>query len=244
MDKPGHTIMIAPRRVALSLLGVSLVMLVFSLIGQREYQTGDPLEKFFFDMFTREFFVNGGANIATYWNMLILTIMTVLALLIAFAKSTQKAGSRSGWWFLGLVFLYFAIDEFCGINEKLGALLKDLPNMQVGTYYNWFYPVAAGLIVIISAFLVWFYLHLDAPNRNIFPISMSFYVLGAFRAELFSGYYAELHGKKNMTYLLLSHAEEFVELVGIILMIYLLLTYIAARYAEIDFIPEESKKTA
>jgi hypothetical protein len=168
--------------------------------------------------------------------------MAVLASVIASAKMAQKDKFRYEWVILSVFFFYFATDALSGITQKFSALLRDLPNMQVGTYYNWFYPVAGVLIILFLIFMIWFYLHLDAPNRFLFPTAISLYVLGAFRDELFSGHYAELYGDKTITYLLMIHAEEFLELVGILLMTYMLLTYIAAHYSEIEFIPQQPKK--
>ncbi len=243
MEKPSHTIKINPAKVSLSLLTVSFIIMIFSLIGQREYSAGGPTEKFFLDMFTKEFFVNSGTNIATYWNMLILIIMSTLAFAIASAKLAQKDKYRYEWCLLGAVFFYFGMDELSVINQKFSTLLKDLPNMQVGTYYNWFYPVATVLIVITLVFFIRFYFHLDAPNKILFPVSLTLYILGALRAELLSGHYAELYGKKSVTYMLMTHAEEFGEHVGVIIMIYMLLTYIVAHYSEIEFIAQEPEKT-
>jgi hypothetical protein len=244
MEKPRHIMKINPAKVVIPLLGVSLVMIIFSLGGQREYHVSNPTAKFFLDMFTKEFFVNSGTNIATYWNMLILIIVAALALVIAMVKQSRKDKHGYEWWLLGAVFFYFATDALAGITQKFSTLLKDLPNMQVGTYYNWFYPVAAVLIILIVVFFIRFYFHLDAPNRALFPISITLYVLGAFREELFSGYYAELYGNKSVTYMLMTHAEQLLEHVGVILMIYMLLTYIVAHYSEIEFTALEPEKTA
>lgn len=245
MKKPGHTIKINPLKVAISLLVVSVVIIIFSLIGRHEsnISLSNPIESFFLAMFNDEFYVNNLTNVAVYWNMLLLTIISALAFAIASVKLAQKDKYRYEWWLAGALFFYFAVDELAGISQKFSRLLKDLPNMNVGTYYNWFYPVAAVAIVLILAFLIRFYFHLDAPNKFLFPISIILYILGAFGEQLLSGHYAELYGKKNTAYLLITHAEKFGEQVGIILMIYLLLTYIVAHYSEIEFTAPEPEKT-
>lgn len=242
MEKPQHTVRINPVKTVISLLGISLVILIFSLLGQRQYDIGNPTEKFFREMFTTEFFINNGENIATYWNMFILIIMSLAAFAIASVKRSQKVKYSYEWWVLGGIFFYFAIDELAGITHRFATLLKDLPTMEGGFLYNWFYPLVAAIIILVVLFFIRFYLHLDMPNKFLFPISLVLYVLGAFRAELLSGQYAQIYGTSDSTYLYLTHAEEFVEHVGIGLMIYLLLTYFATLVTEIEFIPQEIEK--
>jgi hypothetical protein len=242
MEKPQHTIQIHPFKTALALLGISILILIFSLLGQRPYQTGNPTEKFFRELFTNEFFVNNGENIATYWNMFILIMMSVLALAIAFVKQVQKAKHRFEWTALTIIFFYFAMDELAGVSHRFSGLLKKLPTMEGGFLYNWLYPVMAVIVILVVLFFVWFAIHLDASNKLLFPVSIILYALGAFRAELISGRYAEMYGAKGQAYLYLTHVEEFAEYVGSILMIYLLLTYLATLVSEMEFLPQETAK--
>jgi hypothetical protein len=235
MEKPGHIIRIHPFKTFLILSGVSLMILVFSLLGQRPYHTGDPTEKFFRELFTTEFFVNNGENIATYWNMILLIFVSVLAFAIASIKQMQRDRFRHGWWGFGILFFYFAVDTLAGINRKLFVLLRDLPSMEGGFLYNWFYPLTAVILILLLLFFIWFYFQLDAVNKFLFPIALILYIAGAFKAELFIEKYAELYGTVSNTYLMLIHAGELMEYLGILLMIYLLLSYLATHVMELEF---------
>jgi hypothetical protein len=234
MEKPQVMIRVNLRKIILLLCGISLLILIFSLLGQLPYETGNPTEKFFRELFTTEFFVNNGENIATYWNTLLLTCMSILTLIIASVKQTQRDGYRAGWWALGVIFLYFAVDALSGVSHRMFNLLKDLPTMEGGFLYNWFYPFTVVILLLLFLFFAWFTLHLDAGNKFLFPLSLVLYLLGAHKAELLSGHYADLHGTAGSVYLWLTHAEEFAEYLGIILMIYLLLTYLTAHTSEIE----------
>jgi hypothetical protein len=64
---------------------------------------------------------------------------------------------------------------------------------------------------------------------------MALYLFGAFGGELLSGHYAQGHGTKNIPYALMTHGEELGEHIGIILMIFTLLTYLLANYSKIGF---------
>ncbi len=234
-----HKIKIDPAKSIIVFFSVSLTIVIFSLLGQREYYTGNPTEKFFRELFTTEFFVNNSENIATYWNMLLLTIMSVSAFAIASIKRMQKSKHRYEWLGLGIMFSYFAMDELSGVTHRFAKLLKDLPTMEGGFLYNWFYPVAAVIVILVLVFFIWFTLRLDMQKKYLFPISIVLYAMGAFRAELFSGRYAEMYGTTTTGYLYLTHVEEFVEYIGITLMIYLLFTYFSTLVSEIEFTSQE-----
>lgn len=233
-----HVIKIDPIKSIIIFFSISLAIVIFSLLGQREYYTGNPTEKFFRELFTTEFFVNNSENIATYWNMLLLIIMSVSAFSIASVKRAQKSKYRNEWLGLGIIFSYFAMDELSGVTHRFATLLKNLPTMEGGFLYNWFYPVAAVIVILVLVFFIWFTLHLDMQKKYLFPISIVLYALGAFRAELFSGRYAEIYGMTT-TYLYLTHVEEFSEYIGITLMIHLLFTYFSTLVSEIEFTSQE-----
>ncbi len=237
MKKTQHTLHIQPRKIIPWLVGVSVLIIIFSLLGQKPIEEGNPTKKFFLDLFSKEFFVNGGENIAAYWNMLLLILAAALAFVIAGIKAHQKAKSKNAWRILGALFAYFAVDKLALITPKLLALLQNLPEMEGGFRYNWLYPTAAFIGLAVFSFFVWFYFQLDASNKVLFPIALILYFLGAYRNFLISGMYAKLHSE-NAAYLWLTHFEEFLGLLGVILMIYFLLTYLASHKLEIALTSE------
>lgn len=235
MEKPQHHIRIHPGKTALTLLGISLLILIFSLLGQREYYADKPTVKFFRELFTEEFFVNNGENIATYWNMLTLIMVSALGFIIAAIKQAQKDAHRRLWWGFTFLFLYFAVDSLAGVTRRMIALLKNLPNLEDGAVYGWFYPLAIGIAVLLLCFFIVFYIRLDAPNKFILPLSLLLYIAGEYRANLFNDYYADLYGKTSTTYMLITHVLELAQYTGIILMIYLLLTYLGRQISKVEF---------
>lgn len=235
MQNSQPVIKINPLKTAVTLFAAALFILLFSLLGQRPYETGNPTEKFFRELFTTEFFINNTENIATYWNMLILIIASVLIFIIASTKNAQKAKSRYGWYALAVIFAFFAIDTLAGVSDRFIKLLRDLPAMEGGFLYNWLYPVAAGILLLAVLFFIWFYIQLDIQNKFLFPLSMILYGLGAYKSELLGNHYAELYGSTSTSYLFITHAQELAEYLGIILMIYLLLIYLTTHVSELEF---------
>jgi hypothetical protein len=236
MEKPQYMIRINPYKIFLVLCGISLTILIFSLLGQLPYEARSSTDKFFRDLFTVEFFVNNGENIATYWNMFLLTGLSVLTFGIASIKQAQKDKYRFSWWALGVIFLSFAIDTLAGVSHRMFTLLQDLPTLEGGFLFNWLYAAAAVIIILLILFFIWFLLHLDAGRKYLFPISLILYTLGAYKVELFSARYADLYGATSRAYLWLTHTAEFAEYLGIALMIYLLLTYLAKLTSEVEVI--------
>jgi hypothetical protein len=232
-------IQIKPSKIAVSLLSVSFVILIFSLIGQRYrffggYSISGPVQEFFLDMYIFEFFINNEGNIATFWNTFLLLLTSAIAFIVASAKFSQRDSYRFEWALLSLVFFYLSMDESSVIHEKFSILLKNLPDINGWAHYKWLY--AGGLAVLLLTFMFMrFYLHLDLRNKILFPVSMGLYLFGAFGGELLSGHYAEVNGTKNVPYALMTHGEELGEQVGIILMIFTLLTYLLANYSKIKF---------
>lgn len=230
---------IKPAKAALFLLFGVLLMIALSLFGQRfrffdGYRVSGPVQDYFLRMFINQFFVNSEGNIATFWNALIIICVAALTFIIASIKFSQKDKYRFEWLLLGVVFLLLSMDEASVIHEKFNVLLKNLPDFNGWTHYKWLY---AGVVVVglLTLAFVRFYLHLDLRNKVLFPLPMTLYLLGAFGGELFSGKYAQYYGTKNIVYTLLTHAEEFGEQFGLVLMVYTLLAYLSKHYSQIEF---------
>lgn len=52
--------------------------------------------------------------------------------------------------------------------------------------------------------------------------------------ELAGGYYADFYGQQNMAYVLIVSIEEFLEMMGIVVFIYALLSYMGLQFRVID----------
>lgn len=245
MNKSRHVIKIKPGRFALILIATAVVLILLSLIGQYfrlfpdTYSIKGPTQEFFLDLFIEKFFVNSELNIPTYFNTAILAIAAVLSFFIASAKHAVKDKFRFGWSLLAFVFLYLSMDEAVVIHEKFSALFKDAPDVGGWLHYKWVIP-AMVILVILGLVFLRFFLHLDNRFKGLFLGSATLYVLGALGGELFSGRYANTFGTKNFTYSAMTHGEEGLEYLGVILMIFTLLTYIKVNFSEISFSGEET----
>lgn len=67
---------------------------------------------------------------------------------------------------------------------------------------------------------------LPQKTRNLFIKAGTLYVGGALGMELIDGYYAKIYAQNNITYFVLTTIEESLEMFGILVFIYALLSYI------------------
>jgi hypothetical protein len=68
----------------------------------------------------------------------------------------------------------------------------------------------------------------------LFLVSGATFISGAIGFELFGGRHLELHGNNNATYALFQTCEETLEMLGIALFIYTLLTYIVDQFGTLQ----------
>jgi len=69
--------------------------------------------------------------------------------------------------------------------------------------------------------------------RRTFFVAATIYIGGCIGFELIGGHYAELHGRENLIYSMIATVEESLEMGGIIVFIWGLLTYISENHKEV-----------
>ena len=88
------------------------------------------------------------------------------------------------------------------------------------------------MVVFVFAYLR-FLFGLPARTRRLFLVAGSLYVGGAIGIELVGGRHAYLYGTQNMGYEMIVTFEEFLEMMGIVVFIYALMSYMAEHLNEI-----------
>jgi hypothetical protein len=67
---------------------------------------------------------------------------------------------------------------------------------------------------------------------RLFILAGTIYVGGALGMEMVNARYADLYGFKNLTYQLMTAVEEFLEMSGIAIFIYALMSYVATQSSQ------------
>jgi len=158
-------------------------------------------------------------------------------LLAAIASAKKRDGDRyfRHWKKLSLIFLFLSVDEAMSIHELL--ISRDLRHLlHAGGifYYVWVIPATIFVAVVGLSYLK-FIIDLPRQIRLLFLIAGGIYVGGALGMEMVGGYWTDLYGKNNLTYALITCAEECMEMVGVAVFIHALLSYMRLYMKDLEW---------
>lgn len=137
------------------------------------------------------------------------------------------------WQALSIIFLYLCLDEALSIHDgKFLLYLRSALNTSGFFYFAWVIPGIILVIICLLAFLG-FLTHLPAKFRRLFLMAGTIYVAGAIGMEMLNGYYANFYGQQDIVYAILTTIEELLEMLGIIVFIYALLSYMSFHVKEL-----------
>jgi len=173
-------------------------------------------------------------NFPTFYASATLMISSALLAIIAFCH--KKTGNSYGLWVgLSIIFLFLSLDEFGSLHERFeGPFLRLLQTsgcleMSKIFFYAWVIPYAALLFVFVLSYSN-FLFKLPKKTMYLFIASGMIYVLGAMGLEILGGIQDRLYGSMNFVYLFLCTIEEILEMLGIAIFIYTLLSYIREQF--------------
>lgn len=226
---------ISPNPLAIArILGAVAFLLVLASIGGQllKFLLGHDYVQGLVSLFD----LSSEGNIPTFFSELLMLFAALLLAVIAILNGKNKTPDVSKWIILSLGFLYMAYDEAFQVHEMLVDPVRRLFGYSTFGffYYAWVIPGIA-LIFVLGLFFLKFLLRLPATTRFTFLLSATLYIGGCIGFELIGGSYDELHGSNNLAYNMISTVEESLEMAGLILFIYGLLTYIADNYEGVLF---------
>jgi hypothetical protein len=219
--------------ITLLLGAMSFVLVLLSIGGQfSKFILGHTFLKGFAPLF----YVDMEQNIPTYFSVLLILLAAFLLTVIAILNGKQRIPHGSKWMILSFGFLIMAYDEAFQVHERLnlpvGTLLGD------GTLGVFFFPwVIPGIVLVfvVGLFYSRFLLNLPSTTRFRFLMAATLYLGGAIGVELIGSRHAELHGYENWTYSMIATLEESLEMAGLVVFIWGLLTYCADNYKKARF---------
>lgn len=228
-----NTISPNPSAIARALGLVAFFLVLASIGGQL---SKFMLEHDYLKGFVPLFNVDNERNIPTFFSVLLMIFAALLLSLIAMLNSKRKAPHVQKWIVLSIGFIFMAYDEAFQVHELLTVPIRNfLGNSDLGVfYYAWVVP-AIALIFILALYFLQFLLHLPAKNRFAFLLAATLYLGGCIGFGMIGANYCELHGKDNLTYSMVTAIEESLEMAGLIVFVYALLTYIADNYTALRF---------
>lgn len=169
------------------------------------------------------FVFDGERNIPTLYSSVALLCSSALLSIIAMAHKS-RGSAYLAWLGLAMVFLFLAIDETAGIHEKLARPVSKSLTGSETMFHAWVIPYGAA-VSFLAVVYVKFMLALPRDIMFLFIASGAIFIAGAIGFELLGV------DSNDLMYAIFSTCEEFFEMLGIVVFIYTLLTYIPREFA-------------
>ncbi len=216
------TIRIKPAPTFLFLGAIALLLVLANgIVLYSRYRLGNDYLGGFVPMFDLDM----EKNVPTLFETFLILFNAMLLATIGFAH--RRAGTPSRLWLLlAGVFVFLATDEFVAIHEHLNRPLRAMFGASGPLFFAWVIPYALLVFLLGCAYLK-FVLNLPPKPRWLLIVSFICYVTGAMGFEMIGGWYFQLHGvQKDLLYGFMSTGEETLEMLGMMLFSYTLLTYV------------------
>lgn len=224
-------IMSYPQRITLFLF-VIIISLVLAGVAVQIYGNiyADNASKTIIELFD----LNAEANIPTWYSSFALLFSAILLTLIALIKTVQRDNYVFHWKMMSLIFLFMSIDEISSLHEILNYHFKNIIKNTDFFYFGWVF--FGGIFVLLFMILYSkFLFNLNPKTRNLFILAGTIYISGALAMEMMAGNYIYHYGSSVIS-ARMSIFEEFLEMTGIAIFIYALLSYITAHIQEFNII--------
>lgn len=216
---------ISPVRICLWLAAVALLLVMictgFNLLA---YVTGD---RSFYDL-RNLFALNAEQNIPTFFSGFLLLMN---AMLLDAVRRGRRAVSRPYrmWGFLSALFVFLSFDELSRFHENISVPLPEAVNATGLFHFSWIVVYGAAVLVLALCFLPeW--RRLAAPVRRWFMLAAAAYMTGAVGFEMLGGARFAATGGGDVLYALAYTAEEALEMAGLILLVYALLSLLRHEF--------------
>jgi len=176
-------------------------------------------------------------NIPSLYSAFAIFLCSLLFFCISLLE--KKQGRMRCYWFgLAAVFLFLSLDEALVLHEGLGDLTEEYIErtgiMQASglLYFPWIIPYSI-LTTLLGVLYFRFILCLPRKTTVLLILSAIIFLTGAGIFDMLGGREAELHGYYSVTYTVLYTIEEFLEMIGIVLLMYTLLDYIEKQFGHL-----------
>ncbi|MGB8326173.1 MAG: hypothetical protein WCE48_01200 [Steroidobacteraceae bacterium] len=214
---------IDPKQVAVVLLWIVMVLSFLNglLLGLQFYLGESALDTLvdFFDLDLE-------GNIPSLYSAVTTLACSGWLALIARVNWNRSGGQRYHWLGLSVIFVYLGIDEGVAIHEKLSNFMEQYMAAKGFLYFLWVVPYGIATAVLgLVYFKFWW--GLPKLTRARFMVAGLLFVGGAVGLDMVGGYLAERYGTHSVLYTLEYSIEELLEMLGILLFNYALLTYLA-----------------
>lgn len=219
-----------PAPISKSLVVITSLLLVANIIAIYLKLTNytDPeswrQKQDFLRVFINLFDFDTEGNFPSMFSSLNLLFCSILLFINGLAHN-RKSNNFYSWMGLSAIFLFLSVDEMISLHERLTSITKNFVDASGFLFNAWVIPYGIALVIVA----VLYFRFLFRLPRNIlilFIISFLIFATGAVGFEMIEGSHYEVYGETpTLYYSVLYTIEETLEMLGIILFIYALLSY-------------------
>ena len=172
-------------------------------------------------------------NIPTLYSSIAILLCSALLTVIAVARKRKGQQDHPYWIGLAAVFLFLSIDESLSFHERLSIPIKTALNTSGFLVSAWVIPYTFFVIILLLSYLR-FLLNLPRKIRYLMSIAGIIYIAGAIGFEMIGGFYWELNNyQKDFTFGLIACCEESLEMIGILIFAYSLMSHIDSEFGSL-----------
>ncbi len=226
-----------PRRVLMVLLVGALFLATTSaiidlaIVANGGKENASTLMTDLSDLFE----IYGEGNLTSLFSTGILLIAGLLLLMISAFAHQNKMDSCRQWLVLGLIFILLSIDESVSLHERLGTIGANLLNIEDPTVANYMWLIPGGIFALLVAIgYTRFIINLPKRTEYLVIIAGATFVAGAVLVEIVEGVIASLYSFDSPLIRVSAQIEESLELLGVIVLIYALLDYLAQQLPNVS----------
>ncbi|MEW5766922.1 MAG: hypothetical protein AB1797_04755 [bacterium] len=155
-------------------------------------------------------------SISTWYTSFTLLLCSVLTIIIASAKKRENDHYALHWKALSIIFLYLSLAKLINFGEEI-----------IAVYFTWVILDAVFVFIFVVVYFR-FLADLSPKIRRLLLIGGTLYIGGAIGLELVGGYYCSSPDWGNMPYTIIPTLGEFFKMMGVVVFIYALTSYISS----------------
>jgi hypothetical protein len=171
-------------------------------------------------------------NVPTLFSSAMLLSSAGLLAVVGCVQKRAGGAFTRHWTALAFIFLFLSLDELARVHERLILPLRHAFHFSGVLHYAWVLPYGMAVGVFALAYAR-FVLALPRTTRRLFLSAAFLYVGGALGVEAIEGPVVEAHGEHHPFFLTLSTAEELLEMTGLVVFVYGLLSHIAQNERDV-----------
>ena len=170
------------------------------------------------------FYLDLESNLPTWYQTVNLLFAALLLAAVGFR--IRRTGERfaAHWFGLATILLFLSLDEMAMVHERAIEPIQRLTGRPTGIWAPTWVFVGIVMVVAVGLFFLRFFLHLQRAMQLRLMAAGALFVFGSVGLEMVA---AGIGGdKETFAYVLLTHAEEVLEMVGLLLLIDALLRHL------------------